>query len=642
MIKLLLYGEKPIPSNKLNFGSAIVEYFAPWEEEEIHKSLCEFRPDVIIGYGTTKKLPECLQTANYQILKRWVHSKKDMLTEEEIIYTIKEVYHSADIGKHDSQDSNPYISVCTGTYNAEKFIEETYQYIYNQTYSNWEWVVVDDGSTDNTVNILRDIAANDHRVKVIANTHIGKIGMIKRISHGIANGEFLVELDHDDILVETCLEEIIQAFQKNPDAGMVYSNCAEWMQQKYKNGKLIPWERSKNDIWHTYDSDYWHYRDTEWNGKICKEGLQWDVMGLVVIEDNIVNPVILHMPICPNHVRAYRADVYRYVGGYRDLVYADDYDLMLRMFIYSRIVHIPKMLYIQRMVQNTWPHQLDFLTPMFEFMRIYYAPQLKYKLMQLNLMREDGKIIIPDKILMPNGKYFNKENANPIQLGKTKNKKKIVLSTENMYAKVVPEPARQILLNLGQGGTPMRIKTQEVFDAEITKAINAEKESNLKLELGCGEYVAEGFIGVDMKKADHVGIVHDLNVFPWPFKDNTVSHIRAYHIFEHLKDIISVMNECYRILKPEGILELEVPTTDGHGAFSDPTHVSFWNQDTLNYFCQELNPVVYAFSKDYGVFADFILENISHYEMRKNVVIMNAILTAKKQEPEIERSIQQR
>ena len=102
------------------------------------------------------------------------------------------------------------------------------------------------------------------------------------------------------------------------------------------------------------------------------------------------------------------------------------------------------------------------------------------------------------------------------------------------------------------------------------------------------------------------------------------------------------MNECYRILKPEGILELEVPTTDGHGAFSDPTHVSFWNQDTLNYFCQELNPVVYAFSKDYGVFADFILENISHYEMRKNVVIMNAILTAKKQEPEIERSIQQR
>ena len=272
----------------------------------------------------------------------------------------------------------------------------------------------------------------------------------------------------------------------------------------------------------------------EWEN--LQEGLQWDVMGLVVIEDNIVNPVILHMPIA-NHVRAYRADVYRYVGGYRDLVYADDYDLMLRMFIYSRIIHIPKMLYIQRMVQNTWPHQLDFLTPMFEFMRIYYAPQLKYKLMQLNLMREDGKIIIPDKILMPNGKYFNKENANPIQLGKTKNKKKIVLSTENMYAKVVPEPARQILLNLGQGGTPMRIKTQEVFDAEITKAINAEKESNLKLELGCGEYVAEGFIGVDMKKADHVGIVHDLNVFRGHLKI-ILCHIFVHIIFSSISKIL--------------------------------------------------------------------------------------------------------
>lgn len=703
MIKLLLYGDIPISEETPNFGSALVEYFAPWEEDQIHRSLCQFRPDVIIGYGISKLPPECLRTSNHQVRKRWLHFDKEIVTEQEIKNAISPIYHNADIARHTYQDDNPYISICTGTYNAENFIEETYKYIYNQSYENWEWVVVDDGSNDNTINILNNISATDHRVRVVPNTHIGKIGMVKRMSHGIANGEFLVELDHDDILVETCLEDIIRTFKNDPSAGMVYSNCAEWLQKRNEKGELIPWEESTNDEWNMYQPDYWMYRDTEWNGKICKEGLQWDAMGLSVLEQNYVSPTILHMPICPNHVRAYRADVYRYVGGYRDLVYADDYDLMLRMFIYSKIVHIPKMLYIQRMIQNTWPHQLDFLTPMFNFMRMYYAPEIKSKLISLNLMREDGRIIIPPQILMPNGTLFNKENVEPSQLLELnrprKKDGKTILSIEDAYADVIPRSPNKIILYDNHGTTYASINTiknsvdnynnqknhinikynesksistemyekqdynEEKFnsfscietilepeneieqennkdDMEIEKLMEnlreerrkvyMQQKNNLKLELGCGQNVSEGFIGVDLVEGENVDIVHDLNVFPWPFEDDSVIHIRAYHIFEHLKDTIRVMNECYRILKPGGILELEVPTTDGHGAFSDPTHVSFWNQDTLNYFCSDLKPIVYSYGRASGIIADFELKELNHYTMRENVIIMNALLISKK------------
>lgn len=70
----------------------------------------------------------------------------------------------------------------------------------------------------------------------------------------------------------------------------------------------------------------------------------------------------------------------------------------------------------------------------------------------------------------------------------------------------------------------------------------------------------------------------------WPFEDNSVGVLRAYHIFEHLPDPIHTMNEAYRVLAPGGWLFIEVPSTDGRGAFQDPTHCSFWNYNSFAYY----------------------------------------------------------
>lgn len=70
----------------------------------------------------------------------------------------------------------------------------------------------------------------------------------------------------------------------------------------------------------------------------------------------------------------------------------------------------------------------------------------------------------------------------------------------------------------------------------------------------------------------------------WPWPDSSIDVIRAHDVFEHLPQKVTTMNEAWRVLKPGGLLELFVPTTDGRGAFQDPTHVSFWTPNDLYYY----------------------------------------------------------
>lgn len=99
-------------------------------------------------------------------------------------------------------------------------------------------------------------------------------------------------------------------------------------------------------------------------------------------------------------------------------------------------------------------------------------------------------------------------------------------------------------------------------------------------DLGGRINAVPGFKTVDLLDAD---IIADLQQ-TWPFADNSVGVLRAYHLLEHLVDPIHAMNEAYRVLAPGGIMLIEVPSTDGRGAFCDPTHISFWNQRSFAYY----------------------------------------------------------
>jgi glycosyltransferase involved in cell wall biosynthesis len=123
-----------------------------------------------------------------------------------------------------------------------------------------------------------------------------------------------------------------------------------------------------------------------------------------------------------------------------------------------------------------------------------------------------------------------------------------------------------------------RIYDQYIVDLVETWA----RRSGLRLvEVGGRMAARPGYETVDLRgPAD---ILADLNG-RWPFDDSSVGVVRAMDVFEHLRDPIHTMCELSRVLAPGGWAFIQVPSTDGRGAFQDPTHVSFWNENSFAYY----------------------------------------------------------
>lgn len=122
---------------------------------------------------------------------------------------------------------NAKISIIIPVYNREKLVVETLESVLAQTYTNWECIVVDDGSTDNSWEVLQTYAEKDQRIKVFQRDREPKgaptcrnIGMEK------AEGAYLIFLDSDDLLAPWCLEERYHILHANPKLDVLISKSA--------------------------------------------------------------------------------------------------------------------------------------------------------------------------------------------------------------------------------------------------------------------------------------------------------------------------------------------------------------------------------------------------------------------------------
>lgn len=115
----------------------------------------------------------------------------------------------------------PLVSVVTACYNHGKFIPEMLDSVLNQTYRNFEVIIVDDGSTDNTAEMLKGISLN--QVKVIHTENRGP-AHARNLAVQHARGDLIFNLDADNKIAPSLIEKCVALFQSRPNAGIVYSD----------------------------------------------------------------------------------------------------------------------------------------------------------------------------------------------------------------------------------------------------------------------------------------------------------------------------------------------------------------------------------------------------------------------------------
>ena len=111
--------------------------------------------------------------------------------------------------------------------------------------------------------------------------------------------------------------------------------------------------------------------------------------------------------------------------------------------------------------------------------------------------------------------------------------------------------------------------------------------------MGCGHNKIDGYVNVDLSHACNPDVVWDLEVFPWPWDDDSIDAVRFYHSLEHIGEstrvFLGVMKELYRVCRDGAEIEITVPHPRHEIFISDPTHVRIVTPGVLTQFDREWN-----------------------------------------------------
>jgi glycosyltransferase involved in cell wall biosynthesis len=328
----------------------------------VEQILIRDRPHVIITIGCRSSFPALLQ-APFEIRKRWLHY--DILPDLTQLGMDAYNCYLKNTFNDQGTDDNVVVTVFTPTYKTGERIYRPFLSLKEQTYNNWEWIIVDDSDDDGrTFKVLSRLAAKDHRIQVFKPwKHSGIIGKLKNWACSLGKGKILVELDHDDELTDSALEYVVKGFKQFPEAGFLYTDCAE----VYENGTPHSYRKG-------WAFGYGSYTDVEYKGKLYKSGSA----------GNINAKTIRHIISTPNHIRAWRKSFYESIGGHnRELHVADDYEIMVRTFLKTRIIRVPKLCYIQYIGSTAQQSRNKDIHRHVRSIRVHYERMIHERLLEL-------------------------------------------------------------------------------------------------------------------------------------------------------------------------------------------------------------------------------------------------------------------
>ena len=233
-------------------------------------------------------------------------------------------------------------------YNGSKYLDDAIKSILNQTFQNLEFVIIDDGSTDDSLNIIKSY--NDNRIRLIENKE--NQGQSKTLNKGInlARGTYIARVDQDDISRSDRLEKQLEFMEKNSDIDV----CGSWVELMGKQSDVLNLETRSEEI------------------KIS-----------LLTNQNLAHPaVVIRKSTLIKHNLNYDPK----------FIIANDYDLWVRMFEYCSFANIPEPLVKHRV------HHDQFSKKFGEKNSYETNKILKILLKKIGVKTNDSSLIIYKKV----------------------------------------------------------------------------------------------------------------------------------------------------------------------------------------------------------------------------------------------------
>lgn len=215
-------------------------------------------------------------------------------------------------------ESIPAISVAMPVYNTQRYLRESVESILNQTFRGFEFLIIDDGSTDDSLRILKEYATRDQRIRLISRPNTGLVVALNEMLE-LATGEYIARIDSDDVASPTRLAQQLEFLQRNRDCVCV-------------GGQVEIISPSGEAI-----------------------GMRGDVFGSAEIDSQLLeaNAFAITHAAC-----LFRLSAVRSVGGYDEsLPIAEDIDLFLKLAEVGLLANLPSVVLKYRMHTASATHR---------------------------------------------------------------------------------------------------------------------------------------------------------------------------------------------------------------------------------------------------------------------------------------------
>jgi glycosyltransferase involved in cell wall biosynthesis len=224
------------------------------------------------------------------------------------------------------ESENPLVSIIMPVYNRAGLVVETLQSIRTQTYQNWECIVVDDGSTDNSFEVIQNYRERDKRIQVFKRIREPKgAPTCRNIGMEQSKGEFIIFLDSDDVMADFCIERRMSFFKEHPTKDFLVFQSLIFEKEMHDKNLLWNIDTEENDL-----------------NRFLRTDALWPICG----------------PI-------YKREIFKKTGLFREgLSFYQDFDLHLRMLLldckYLKFLDLEPDCFIRYHFNNSVSNSIDF------------------------------------------------------------------------------------------------------------------------------------------------------------------------------------------------------------------------------------------------------------------------------------------